>query len=186
MGVDGKFYEYNNEYFPELVTHVISSDSDEDYGILNVSRVKSKNVLTGFIWKYTYFDSVEGKLKVLSSYDLKKLRKMVEDNYHMQWVVIDIDKARKSYDFNRKLQEKRLSLKKEKYERNNKSSASGVKYVYRNIDNKNRKRYFWTYRGKHKSLSSKKLKDLRDMVLRNGFEWQITNSEVYYSIIDNE
>jgi len=69
------------------------------YGILNVGKNTNKAVITGFVWSYRYFDGE--KLRVITSYDLLKLRKKVE-SIGEEWVIVDLDRARKAYELNRK------------------------------------------------------------------------------------
>ena len=172
-----------NEFFPEIQLSDLIVGGNDTYGILNISLCKSKNVLTGYVWKYTYNNN--GKLKVLSSYDLVKLRKMVE-NENQEWIIFDLQKAQETYDFNRKLQKKHKQLKKNTYN-SNKVSASGVKYVYKNKDGRRKNSHqYWCYRGKNKSYHKKKLSDLHKKIQELNLPWIITDETVYNNIIEKE
>lgn len=85
--------------------------SQSKYGILNVGRNTNGSVITGFVWTYRYFDGE--RIRVITSYDLIKLRQKVE-SIGENWVVVDLDKARRTYEINRRAMKFRDKYLKEK------------------------------------------------------------------------
>ena len=67
--------EIGIDYFPEIRKYKSNRDK---YGILGVSLTKDNNVIGGLSWRYAYFDFETEKMKIISSYDIKKLRRNVE------------------------------------------------------------------------------------------------------------
>ena len=171
-----------NEYFPEIK----EKKYENKYGILNLTLVKDVNTLNGYTWRYTYYNPLEKKVKMISSYDLRKLRKSVEEK-GLQWRVTDMKLAKKTYELNDTLLEEHRLIK----ESNRESltdyhhpSKSGVKYVY---ENKLNNKIYWTYFDrKHESHTREKLSDLEEVVKLKGYDWIIKDHEVYESIIKTE
>ena len=170
-------------YFPELKR----LKYENKYGLYKVSLIKDNNVLTGYSWRYDYYEEGTNKVKRFSSYDLVKLRKLVEEN-NMDWIVTDIKLARESYALNERLQKKHDAIVEENrkgqdfYPR--KVSSSGVQYVYLN---KNKDDYYWTYRDKvHRTVSRKLLSDLHSIITDLGYSWTVKDKDLYESIINGE
>lgn len=175
----------NNEvksYFPELEDNLRIEDNK--WGILNVYLTKCTKVITNYQWKYTYFDGE--KLRVISSYDLTKLRQKVLKK-GLDWIITNKSYAIDSYKLNHELLQKHAVLKKTKVSNN---SSSGVKYVYRRPDKGSKKGFYWTYVNKaeegQRNYSSVSLKKLEERIKQEGLPWFIVNQEVYQSIIENE
>ena len=166
------------QYFPELEKSSYLEESK--WGILNVYLTKCKRVMTKHQWKYNYFDEESKKIKVISSYDLVKLRTKVL-NQGLDWIITNKEYADESYKLNEKLLQEHDAVKKNKKSRN---SSSGVKYVYRRPDKGSRQGFYWTYvnktgKGKQKSYSSITLPELEEKVKSEGLPWIIVNEEVY-------
>ncbi len=85
--------------------------SHSKYGILNVGKNTNKSVITGFVWTYRYFDGE--RIRVITSYDLIKLRKKVE-SIGKKWIVLDLKKAKRSYEINREAMKLREDYLKKK------------------------------------------------------------------------
>ena len=85
-------------YFPELEN--ASPVNSSKWGILNVHLAKCNQVITGYQWKYSYFDGF--KMKIISSYDLIKLRHKIESK-GLPWLITDINFANDAYKLNKKL-----------------------------------------------------------------------------------
>lgn len=174
------------EYFPELKK--IESKCKNKYGISNVSLIKDVNVLNGYSWKYNYYDEEEKKVKIISSYDLVKLRKKVESK-NLDWIVTDITLARETYGLNKRLVEEHEKIKEENKLKKGKIadhtvSKCGVQYVYLNNHNKNT---YWTYRdNEHPTLTRRYLLDLRDIVIALGYDWIVKDEELFNQIIKQE
>lgn len=169
-------------YFPELenMTPVRSNK----WGILNVCLSQCERVVTGYQWKYSYFDGF--KMRVLSSYDLEKLKRKVL-NKGLSWIITDEDYAQDSFMLNQELVRKHDEYK---ITRTRDKTTSGVKYVYKTVDKHSSKGYYWiyvnNYREGQKSYTSVTLKKLRERVEAEGFKWEIINPEVYENIIASE
>lgn len=175
MGVD---------YFPELREYV-NNDRDK-YGISNLSLVKDKNVIGGLSWRYSYYDIVEDKVKVISSYDIKTLRRNVELK-GLNWIVTNVERARETYKLNSKLLVEHEKIRESNL--NNRVaehtvSKSGVQYVYLNNSKKN---VYWTYRdGKHKSITRRTLQELSDTVKSMGYKWIVKDKDLYEFLLEKE
>ena len=153
-------------------------------GLHNVTLSRCKNVLTGYTWKYSYYDKSVDKLRAFTSIDLKLLRRKVEDN-GLEWVVTDLNKAKESYDLNKKLLNKHKLLKQETKQRGN---SSGVKYVCKTKEKYSLLGYYWRYYDykKKKSYSRKTLLELKDFVTSKGYDWIVINEEQYNKFVEEE
>lgn len=169
-------------YFPELEN--LTPKRTNKWGILNVCLTQCERVITGFQWKYTYFDGA--RMRVLSSYDLEKLKRRVL-NKGLPWTVTDDNYAQDSFILNRQLVRKHEEYKRTRTIQN---TASGVKYVYKSMDKHSKKGFYWiflnTHREGQKSYTSTTLKKLRNRIESEGFTWEIINQEVYERILDSE
>lgn len=169
-------------YFPELENRIPVNTNK--WGILNVCLSKCDNVISGHQWKYTYFDGF--KTRVISSYDLTKLRMKVLHK-GLSWVITDKKYAIDAYKLNNQLVDKHNNLKKNTKRVN---SSSGVKYVYRRPDKGSRNGFYWVYVNKHsigqKSYSSNSLTRLQERVERDGLPWEVVNKKLYSSLIERE
>ncbi|MBQ6219974.1 MAG: hypothetical protein IJH63_00605 [Methanobrevibacter sp.] len=172
-------------YFPELENNKPVNSSK--WGILNVHLAKCSQVRTGYQWKYQYFDGF--KIRIISSYDLKKLRRKIEGK-GLPWIITDIKFATDAYDLNRVLLKKHAEVKKQY--KNNRSN-SGVKYVYKSKDIHARRGFYWMYvvpknctTTNQKTFCSSKLENLRERILGEGLEWNIVNYDLYNKIIKDE
>ena len=174
------------EYFPEL--DGIDSKYSNKYGISNLSLVKDGNVLTGYSWRYTYYDGYTEKVKFISSYDLKKLRKKVESK-GFDWRVTDLEMAKETYKLNDELVAEHERIRSEHIESKgivaeHTISKCGVQYVYLNDTNQNS---YWTYRDKkHKTLTRRYLSDLKKVVEDKGYDWIVKDKTLYESILEKE
>ena len=168
--------------WPELENRTPSKSNK--WGILDVCLTKCDAVDTGYQWKYSYFDGV--KIKVISSFDLRKLERRVILK-GLSWTITDEDLAHESFLLNDKLLDKHEIVKKYK---NRNNSSSGVKYVYRTPDKGSRKGFYWIYVNNHregqKSYTSNSLLKLKERVESEGFTWTIVNPELYYSLVNEE
>ena len=134
-------------------------------GLFRVGLYNNRNYATNYVWKYIYY--VDYKPIVISHRDLLELRKKVEDK-GLKWQVINMDKARASYDFNNELRKHRG-----KGYWNNKS---GVNRVCRHGDGG--WRYNFYNDGKlEKSFYRKNPQDLKSVVLAEGFDWDVVDEE---------
>ena len=174
--------------FPELIGNEKGKKKNK-YGILNVELQKSDNVITKHMWRYIYFDGE--KLRYLSSYDLVALRHSVESKGY-DWIVTDIDLARKSYNLNRELmaeyeakKEEKERMKDDGYVFNHKVSQSGVQYVYLNKNNNKR---YWIYRNNRldRTYTRKYLSDLHDLIMKLGYDWIVRDMDVYNKVLMEE
>jgi D-mannonate dehydratase len=149
-----------------------------------VCLTKCDNVTTGYQWKYSYFDGV--KIKVLSSYDLIKLRQKV-DNRGLPWTITDSKLAIDSYKLNKDLLEKHDSLTRYKDREN---SSSGVRYVYRTPDKGSRRGFYWIYVNNHhegqKSYTSNSLLRLKERIESEGLKWTVVNQKLYKKLLNQE
>lgn len=172
------------EYFPELKGFV--NKNRDKYGIANLSLVTDKNVIGGLTWRYTYYDMVEEKVKIISSYDIKKLRRNVESK-GLKWIVTNVERARETYKLNSKIIVEHERIREENKNNrvaNHTISKSGVQYVYMNNTNDN---LYWTYRdGKHQTITRKHLQELCNVVQSKGYKWIIKDKEVYENILERE
>lgn len=173
------------EYFPELKD--FKHKNRDKYGISNVTLVRDNNVLGGYSWRYTYYDKESERMRFISSYDLKKLRRNVESQ-GFDWVVTNMDRARETYKLNSRLlvshENIRIRNKESKRVAEHTVSKCGVQYVYLN---KTKGTVYWTYRdGKHKSITRKSLNVLRSVVESMGYEWIVKDKDLYESILDGE
>lgn len=168
--------------FPELKTQ--RTVKPNKWGILDVCLTKCNNVTTGYQWKYSYFDGA--KIKVLSSYDLVKLRQKVV-NRGLPWTITDNRLAIDSYKLNRDLLEKHDSITLYKDREN---SSSGVRYVYRTPDKGSRRGFYWIYVNNHKegqkSYTSNSLLKLRERIEAEGLTWTVVNPKIYQELLDLE
>lgn len=169
-------------YFPELEN--LTPKRTNKWGILNVCLTQCERVVTGYQWKYTYFDGL--RMRVLSSYDLEKLKRRVL-NKGLSWVITDEDYAQDSFVLNRQLLRKHEEYK---ITRKRENTASGVKYVYKTVDKHSKKGFYWiflnTHREGQKSYTGKTLEKLRSRIEAEGFIWEVINPEVYESIVASE
>lgn len=169
-------------YFPELEN--MTPKRSNKWGILNVCLTACDRVVTGYQWKYSYFDGI--RMRVLSSYDLEKLKRRVL-NKGLSWVITDEDYAQDSFVLNRQLLRKHEEYK---ITRTRENTASGVKYVYKTVDKHSKKGFYWiflnTHREGQKSYTGKTLERLRARVEREGFTWEVINQEIYESIVASE
>ena len=169
-------------YFPELENQL--KIDDNKWGILNVYLTKCNKVITNYQWKYAYFDGE--KLRVLSSYDLTKLRQRVLKK-GLDWIITNKKYAIDSYKLNNELLAKHKLLKKGKVSNN---LSSGVKYVYRRPDKGAKKGFYWTYVNRltsgQRNYSSVSLKQLEERIKQEGLPWFVVNPEVYSKIIEQE
>ena len=144
------------------------------YGIWRVGLVKDK-VATGYSWTYTYWDI--DRIRIIKSYDLRRLREDVEGK-GLEWIVVDVDKARRSYSLSGELCALHSDLLKESY-----SGVTGVKYVYKHKERNGGFR--WVYRdnvgGYYSSFS---LVDLRDFVLDKGWDWIVMDNDLFLSHLE--
>lgn len=168
--------------FPELEnTKTVKSNK---WGILDVCLTRCNNVTTGYQWKYSYFDGA--KIRVLSSYDLVKLRQKVV-NRGLPWTITDNGLAIDAYKLNKNLLEKHDSLTMYKDREN---STSGVRYVYRTPDKGSRRGFYWIYVNNHKegqkSYTSNSLRRLRERVESEGLTWTIVNPKIYNELLNQE
>ena len=151
--------------FPELEQQ--KTVKQNKWGILDVCLTKCDNVTTGYQWKYSYFDGV--KIKVLSSYDLIKLRQKV-DNRGLPWTITDSKLAIDSYKLNK--------------------SSSGVRYVYRTPDKGSRRGFYWIYVNNHhegqKSYTSNSLLRLKERIESEGLKWTVVNQKLYKKLLNQE
>ena len=168
--------------FPELEQP--RTVKQNKWGILDVCLTKCDKVTTGYQWKYSYFDGV--KIKVLSSYDLTKLRQKV-DNRGLPWTITDSRLAIDSYKLNNDLLEKHDSLTMYKDREN---SSSGVRYVYRTPDKGSRRGFYWIYVNNHhggqKSYTSNSLLRLKERIESEGLKWIIVNPRLYQELLNQE
>lgn len=167
--------------FPELEDKSLLKTNK--WGILDVCLTKCNKVVTGYQWKYSYFDGA--KIRVLSSYDLTRLRQKVM-NRGLEWIITDNKLAIDSYKLNHELLEKREDMTK-----NHKNSTSGVKYVYRTPDKGSRRGFYWIYvnnhkEGQQKSYTSNSLLRLKERVEKEGLAWTVINTEVYEKLLSEE
>ena len=168
--------------FPELEEKPIIKSNK--WGILDVCLSKCNKVVTGYQWKYSYFDGF--KIRVLSSYDLTKLRQKVE-NRGLNWVITDNRLAIDSYKLNKELLEKHESTIKYK---NRENSTSGVRYVYRSPDKGAKRGFYWIYVNNHqegqKSYTSNSLLRLKERIEKEGLTWTVINPELYEQLLCEE
>lgn len=168
--------------FPELEQQEIIKSNK--WGILDVCLTKCNKVVTGYQWKYSYFDGV--KIRVLSSYDLTKLRQKVE-NRGLTWVITNNRLAIDSYKLNNELLTKHESVTKYKDREN---STSGVRYVYKTPDKGARRGFYWIYVNNHhagqKSYTSNSLHKLKERVEKEGLKWTVINPELYEKLLLEE
>lgn len=168
--------------FPELEPQ--KHNKTNKWGILDVCLTKCDNVTTGYQWKYSYFDGV--KIKVLSSYDLTKLRQKVA-NRGLPWTITDNRLAIDSYKLNNNLLEKHDSLTMYKDREN---STSGVRYVYKTPDKGSRRGFYWIYVNNHKegqkSYTSNSLLRLKERIEAEGLKWIVVNPGLYQELLDQE
>ena len=155
------------------------SEIANKYGLLNVqfsSKLKK--------WYYHY--TVDGKRKYLTSYDLKKLRKRVE-NKGMPWVVLDMEVAQKSYEMNDKLLKER-ELEKRGRIGSGKPNKTGVLYVSRIKKKTYRNGFLWRYSNRKENvcISATTLRRLRKKVLELGYPWYILDKDKYQNYLDEE
>lgn len=152
---------------------------------MNVCLSKCDKVLTGYQWQYNYFDGV--KTRIISSYDLTKLREKVLRK-GLDWIITDNKYAIDAYKLNNELKKKHDSLR-TTYNRMNYSS--GVKYVYKTQDKKSKRGFYWMYLNKYsdkgqKSYTRKTLRELKDSVTGDGLPWNIVNPELYEQLLNEE
>ena len=171
-------------YFPELENRVPVNSSK--WGLLNVYFGKCPNVITGYQWKYAYFDGF--KMKTISSYDLTKLRQKVLSK-GLPWVITDNKSAIDAYKLNHRLREKH-----DEYKKNIRGTRtkSGVKYVYKYKDSRARRGFYWIYLvyndelSERQTYSSNRLLKLKDKLEHEGLKWIITNQELYEELLKEE
>lgn len=140
------------------------------YGLLNVTLTKNKSYLTGYLWGYHYIQ--EGIPRTITRTDLIKLRKEVE-NRGLEWKVIDLEKAKKSYERNRLMQENARH--------NKKPNTSGIYRVSKGHCPRCKQGFTWQYFNNSKEneiyFSSISLETLKEKVLEAGEDWIILDEE---------
>lgn len=168
--------------FPELEKPKLIKSNK--WGIMDVCLTKCNKVVSGYQWKYSYFDGV--KIRVLSSYDLNKLKQKVV-NRGLEWIITDKRLAIDSYKLNHQLLEKRDDITRYKDREN---STSGVRYVYRTPDKGSRRGFYWIYVNNHrngqKSYTSNSLLKLKERIENEGLKWTIINPELYEQLLTEE
>lgn len=152
---------------------------------MNVCLTNCDHVVTGYQWKYTYYD--DGKMKFLSSYDLIKLREKVIRK-GLPWNITCNKYAIDTYKYNNELLRKHDELKKTNTRLNR---TSGVKYVYKTQDRKSKQGFYWKYvnnssKGEQKSYAGRTLLSLKERVTSEGLPWIIVNQELYDSLLEKE
>lgn len=176
------FLSFTESYFPELENRVPVNTNK--WGIMNVCLSNCDKVVTGHQWKYTYFDGE--KTRIISSYDLTKLRQKVLRK-GLDWIITDNKYAIDAYKLNNELKKKHDSIKRT---HNRKNYGSGVKYVYKTRDKRSKNGYYWVYLNRsdegQKTYTNKTLTELRKRVTDNGLKWEVVNPEVYEEIVNNE
>lgn len=149
------------------------------YGLLNVTLSKNKSYLTGYIWGYKYIQ--EGIPRTITRTDLIKLRKEVE-NRGLEWKVIDLEKAKKSYEMNRIMQENARH--------NMNPNTTGIYRVSKGHCPRCKQGFTWQYvnksKGKEIYLSSISLETLKEKVLEIGEEWIILDEEKARKLFEGE
>ena len=175
----------SESYFPELENRMPVNTNK--WGILNVCLSNCDKVITGYQWKYTYFDVGANKTRIISSYDLTKLREKVLMK-GLDWIITDNGLAIDSYKLNNELREKREELKSTII--NRKNYGSGIKYVYKSHDKRSKKGYYWIYLNRsdegQKSYTNKTLLELKERVISDGLRWEVVNPEVYERVLNEE
>ena len=148
------------------------------YGLLNVHFKKKKKK-----WYYHYL--VGDKKRYLTSYDLKKLRKNVEDK-NMPWVVLDIDLAKQAYQLNDEIQVKREMN--QKLRGQGRPNKTGILYVSRLKKKTYRNGYFWRYFNRKQDIhiSATTLRELRNKVIYRGYPWIVIDEDKYHEFLEQE
>lgn len=170
-------------YWPELENK--TPVNTNKWGIMNVCLSNCENVITGHQWKYTYFDGV--KTRIISSYDLTKLRQKVLSK-GLDWVITDNKCAIDAYKLNNELKKKHDNLR---TTYNRKNYGSGVKYVYKTPDKNAKRGFYWVYLNKYidtcqKSYTSKTLLQLKKRITKDNLPWKVVNQELYDEILQEE
>ena len=134
-------------------------------------------------WYYHYL--VGDKKRYLTSYDLKKLRKNVEDK-NMPWVVLDIDLAKQAYQLNDEIQVKREMN--QKLRGQGRPNKTGILYVSRLKKKTYRNGYFWRYFNRKQDIhiSATTLRELRNKVIYRGYPWIVIDEDKYHEFLEQE
>ncbi len=174
------------DYFPELKEYKSKHKYNGKYGIYNISLVKDLNVIGGQSWRYAYYDEFDNKMKLLSSYDLRRLRQSVEEK-GLRWIITDLNLARETYKLNEEMVNENERIKNE-HSLNRIAehtvSKSGVQYVYLNNNEDN---VYWTYRDKkHPTITRKTLTELKQAVTDKGYKWIVKDAIVYNNLLEEE
>ncbi len=144
--------------------------SKNKWGLLNVSIQTRHSGTTSHHWKYRYFE--KEAIKQITRNDLKELRRVVEDR-GLEWKVIDLEKAKKAYEFNEIIQTKKRDSKIR--------NKTGVKRVSKRKCSECNQGYTWKYEdstgAKRVYISSVDPQKLKQEVLEKGLEWIILDEE---------
>ena len=156
----------------------VSSNANK-YGLLNVQFSKKQRK-----WYYHY--DVDGKRKYLTSYDLLKLRKKVEDK-KMPWIVLNAKTAQETYNLNDELQHER-ELNRKNFLGTGKPNKTGILYVSKLKKSTYKNGFFWRYFSRKDDIyiSARTLRELRDKVLKAGYPWYVLDEEKYLKYLDEE
>lgn len=167
-----------------------SSKSRSSTGIMYVRKQYSDKLNQGFSWAY------DDKKVWLSSVDLDELKERVE-SYNLKWVVVDKDKAKASFEENKKIRMeypykwmvseetkehlRQINLgkthsKETKLKMSKNHNTSGVYHLSKEKDKRYAQGFRWKYsyhdeNGKKRVLSSVDVKKLKKKVISKGLEW---------------
>lgn len=130
---------------------VIESIKKEGTGFFRVYLYENKSYKRGIQWRYF------NEEKELSSVDLNVLKEKVISN-GFEWRVIDENKAKRSLELNNP---KKIA-----------TTNSGFYKVSKVKCNKCKQGFTWAYYGK-RTIRATDLCNLRDKVLKEGYEWKI-------------
>lgn len=163
-----KHYLWNQHHSQKTVDKIIKSKNST--GIQYVYKYINSDFKQGF--QYVYRFRVDKRQKSnntkeirLGSVDLRQLEKKVIENGY-SWNIIDIDKARNTYEENDRLS-------------NIRSKKSGIQYVCR-VKADNKLGYIYSYQNHSKNINIKSMDliELRNKILEVGCDWNIVNQEL--------
>lgn len=147
-------------------------------GYYKVYKSKNEETTQGFIWSYSYEEN--SKRKTLSSYDLNKLKDMVEKRGFL-WKIVDIEKAMKSDELNKRCLELHCNDEDKLINKSKSINTTGYFRVSKLNRNNVKQGYIWAYtytdNYKVKSISSVNLIKLKEKVMSRNLLWSIIDKD---------
>lgn len=163
-------YPKNNFSRRTQYLKTIPKSRKNKYGLHNVILIKNPRYLSGYIWRYNYYEN--NKLKTISRPDLRELRQIVEEK-NLEWKVTDLVKARDTYELNRIIQENTRLSKNE--------NSSGIYRVFKGHCPGCNQGFTWRYVNSSDEgnvyLSSVDLNVLKKKVLEAGEDWVVRDED---------